>query len=90
MIQADFSQIEQEITRWDGRRRLQALLVWGPRGLIAGLCVALILAIISRFRPFLTNSEIGYAALICGTSDHAPKLMDGRSGATGWTNGLPK
>ena len=66
MIQADFSQIEQELSKWDGRRRLQALLVWGPRGLIAGLCIALILAIISRFRPFLTNSEIGYAALICG------------------------
>ncbi|MFT5196790.1 MAG: hypothetical protein ACI85U_003829 [Candidatus Promineifilaceae bacterium] len=64
-MQADFSRIQQELTKWDGRRRLQALLVWGPRGLMAGLMVALLLAILSRFRPLLTNREIGYAALIC-------------------------
>ena len=66
MIQADFAQIEPELAKWNGRRRLQAMLIWGPRGLIGGLFVALVLAIISRFRPLLTNSEIGYAALICG------------------------
>lgn len=66
MLHADFSQIEEELTKWHSRRRLQSLLVWAPRGLLAGLTIALILALISRFRPFMTNAEIGYAALICG------------------------
>ncbi len=65
MINADFSQVKQELKAWNGRRRLQALLVWGPRGLMAGLTVALILALISRFRPFMTNREIGFAAVVC-------------------------
>ena len=75
MIQADFAQIEQELTKWNGRRRLQAMLIWGPRGLIGGLCVALVLAILLGFRPLLTNSEIGYAALICGGIGLAAGLL---------------
>lgn len=65
MLQADFSQVEAELSKWNSRRRLQALLVWAPRGLMAGLIVALVLALISRFRPFMTNAEVGYAAVAC-------------------------
>ena len=30
------------------------------------------------------------AACTCGRSDHQPRLIAGRSGATGWMKGLPK
>ncbi len=65
MIEASFSEIEQELKSWNGRRKLQSLLVWAPRGLMAGLAVALVLAAVSRFRPFMTNREIVFASLIC-------------------------
>ncbi|MEM9777533.1 MAG: hypothetical protein AAF902_23345 [Chloroflexota bacterium] len=68
MSQADFTQVEAELTKWSSRRRLQALLIWAPRGLLAGLVVALVLALISRFRPFMTNSEVGYAAVACAVA----------------------
>ncbi len=62
---ATFSEIEQELKSWNGRRRVQALLIWAPRGLMVGLGIALVLAAVSRFRPFMTNQEVGLAGLIC-------------------------
>lgn len=66
MVDTSFTQIEQELQTWGKRRQLQALLLWAPRGMLAGLSIALILAIISRFRPFMTNREVGFAAVACG------------------------
>ena len=67
MVDASFAKITQELKNWDGRRRLQKLFVWAPRGLMIGLAIALVLAAASRFWPLMTNTEVGLAALILGT-----------------------
>ncbi len=39
----------------------------------------------------IRNSTLTFsAAWTCGRPDHAPKGIEGRSGATGWMKGLPK
>ncbi len=52
---------------WYGRKRLSDGLLWLPRGVLAGLLLAVVLATIARFGPFLDNTQVGYAALILGT-----------------------
>ena len=59
----DFRTVEQQLDAWNGRRRLRDGLVWGPRGLLFGLLVAVVVATVARLRPFLTNNEILYIAL---------------------------
>jgi hypothetical protein len=49
---------------FERRRRWQAALRRLPRGLLAGLLVAALLATLARLRPLLTNAEVGYAALM--------------------------
>lgn len=51
------------LSTWTRRRRLRDALIWVPRGLLVGLLVAVMLAVWARFRPLLTNSELGWAAL---------------------------
>ena len=64
MIQnADYTELTQKINRWHGRRQLRDLLIIAPRGFLAGLLVAVVLAAISRFRPLLTNIELLYTAV---------------------------
>src|SRR5258708_35982418 len=46
------------VGQWDRQRRLTQLVVWLPRGLSAGLGAALLAAIISRLRPWLTGQEM--------------------------------
>ena len=58
----DLSPIQQQLTRWDRRRKIRDLLIWAPRGLMAGLFIAVAIAALARFRPLLTNLEIGYVA----------------------------
>lgn len=36
------------------------MLIWVPRGLLAGLMAAVIVAVVARFRPLLTNQEMVY------------------------------
>ncbi len=50
--------------RWGKRRRLSALLLWGPRGLQAGLLAGVVVAAVARFRPLLTNDEVGLVGMI--------------------------
>jgi hypothetical protein len=43
------------LTRWDRRRRLAASFVWAPRGLAAGLAVAVLIALAARLWPLLAT-----------------------------------
>ncbi len=62
----DFQRLTDLIRQWNGRRRLRDGLIWVPRGLLAGLLVAVLIATIARLRPLLDNNEVGYAALGLG------------------------
>lgn len=58
-----FEQLERALHRFDRRRRLRDALLWLPRGMLAGLLLAALLATIARLRPLLTNEEVGAAAV---------------------------
>lgn len=53
---------------WDRRRRWRDALLWLPRSLLAGLLVAAVIATAARFRPLLTNLEVGYIAVALGVA----------------------
>jgi hypothetical protein len=55
-----FDTITTYLTTWTRRRRWRDGLVWLPRGLLAGLMVAVVVATVARLRPFLTNQEIAW------------------------------
>ncbi|MCP4416548.1 MAG: hypothetical protein GY805_07995, partial [Chloroflexi bacterium] len=57
-----FVELSQQLRRWNGRRRVRDGLFWLPRGLSAGLMVGVVLATVARFRPLLTNEEVGLVA----------------------------
>ncbi len=57
-----FEELKQQLKRWNGRRRLRDGLLWLPRGLLLGLLLGVVVATIARFRPLLTNAEVGYVA----------------------------
>jgi hypothetical protein len=58
MTTADFPTLADHLCRWDGRRRRAELLLWLPRGLLAGLLLALAVALLGRARPLLTRGEL--------------------------------
>ncbi|RMG95341.1 MAG: hypothetical protein D6706_12145 [Chloroflexi bacterium] len=66
MIGAGNEQLFEQLTGYlqqvHNRRRWQEVLIWLPRGLLAGLLTGIVLATVARFRPFLTNEEVAYAA----------------------------
>ena len=57
---SDFQELSDELGRWDYRRRQTEALLWLPRGLLAGLLAAAIVAVITRLLPTLTNRELFY------------------------------
>ncbi len=57
-----YEQLTQYITQWRNRRRWHDAVVWVPRGILAGLLVAVILSTVARLRPLLTNQEIAIIA----------------------------
>lgn len=65
-MNAEFQQLADLVRAWYGRKRLNDLLLWLPRGVLAGLFVAVILATVARLRPLLDNTQVGYAALGLG------------------------
>lgn len=62
----DFTRLVQLLKRWHGRSRVRDALIWLPRGVLAGLLVAVVVATVARLRPFLDNTEVGYVALGLG------------------------
>lgn len=59
----DFRTLAGYLAQWDGRRRRQELLRGVPLGLLAGLLLALVAALLSRARPLLTRGELALLAV---------------------------
>jgi hypothetical protein len=57
-----FEELKQQLTKWNGRRQLRDGLLWLPRGLLLGLLLGVVVATVARFRPLLTNQEVGLVA----------------------------
>ncbi|MCA9920100.1 MAG: hypothetical protein KC445_19215, partial [Anaerolineales bacterium] len=57
-----FEALKQQLKQWNGRRRLRDGLLWLPRGLLIGLLLGVVVATVARFRPLLTNREVGLVA----------------------------
>ena len=66
MQNGTYPQLTQQIERWHGRRQLRDLLIIAPKGLLAGLLIAVAIAAVARFRPILTNMEVFYISLGLG------------------------
>jgi hypothetical protein len=62
----EFDQLHNHLHRWDQRRQLTTALLWLPRGALAGLFIALIVAGVARLYPTLTNAQVGQTAVILG------------------------
>src|SRR5690554_4789947 len=62
-LEQDFRQLVTQLGQWTRRRRWRDALLWLPRGLLAGLLLAVLVAAVASFRPFLLNTEVGYVAL---------------------------
>ncbi len=63
---AQFQNLTAQLQLWNRRRQMRDALIWIPRGLLAGLLLAVAVATISRFIPFLTNREVAIASLVLG------------------------
>ncbi|MEM6527073.1 MAG: hypothetical protein AAF653_02200, partial [Chloroflexota bacterium] len=76
LFQQEQSTLNVLVRAWDRRLRLQQALRWFAWSLVPGLALGIVLAVISRFRPFLLSEQIltyaltgvavGVAALIIG------------------------
>lgn len=58
-----FPTLMAHLRRWERRRRWRDTLFWAPRGLLAGLLLAALLAIATRLQPLLTNRELAIVAI---------------------------
>ena len=71
----DFASLQTLLARWDSRRRWRDSLLWGPRGLLAGLLLAVLLAAAARLRPLLDNAELLRIALALAAGGAALALV---------------
>jgi uncharacterized membrane-anchored protein YhcB (DUF1043 family) len=55
-------QLTRQTSRWDRRLRLATSLIWVPRGLMVGLIAGIVVALISRLRPWLLPEQIAVIA----------------------------
>lgn len=58
LAQQTATTLTRSVRRWDRRRRLALLVVWLPRGVMLGLGIGVILALVSRQRPWLLPEEV--------------------------------
>ena len=52
--------LTRQVRRWDRRLRTATSLIWGPRGIMAGVAVGVVMALLSRLRPWLLPEEIAW------------------------------
>jgi hypothetical protein len=68
LLEQTATQLTRQTLRWDRRLRLATSLVWVPRGLMVGLFVGIVVALISRLRLWLLPeqiAQIAVAVLVC-------------------------
>lgn len=65
-MNSEFSTLVAYLRQWNRRRRWTEALLWLPRGVLAGLLLALVVAAAARLRPLLTNEELQVVALALG------------------------
>jgi hypothetical protein len=63
IVEDTVTHLTGEIRRWDRRLRLVHSVLWGPRGLIFGLLFGVVIAGVSRLRPWLLPEQIALAAV---------------------------
>lgn len=63
----DFTTLRNQLNQWEQRRRWQAALLWLPRGVLAGVLIAALLAAVARWRPLLTTNELALIAVALAT-----------------------
>jgi disulfide bond formation protein DsbB len=56
--------LTRAIRRWDRRLRVVSSLLWGPRGLMVGVLIGILIAMIARTRPWLFPNEVTLLALL--------------------------
>lgn len=61
-----FTQLAGQLGRYNRRRQLVESVIWLPRGLLAGLLLALLLTLLAHIRPLMTAGEAAYLALLLG------------------------
>ena len=69
MSDPNFETVSNRLRAIDSRRQKAEVALWLPRGLLAGLLLAALVAAMARFRPILSNREVAVVAgmfiLIC-------------------------
>lgn len=61
-MEVEFENLVQLLGRSEDRRQRVQLSLWLPRGLLAGLLTAAVLAVIARYRPVLFNRDVALLA----------------------------
>lgn len=62
MFQEHHDALTGMVRRWDRRLRLSQTILWLPRSLLPGLAVGIVLAVVSRMRPWLMPQQIALVA----------------------------
>lgn len=65
-FEALFEQLSQQLALINRRRSWGDVVLWLPRGLLAGLLLAALLAAFSRFWPLFLDVEIAWISILFG------------------------
>jgi hypothetical protein len=66
MTDSLFQTLLNQLKAWNGRSRRRDGLLWVPRALLAGLMLAVVVATVARYRPFLDNQQVAIMAVGLG------------------------
>lgn len=64
LLEQTVNHLTRQVRYWDRRLRLAESVVWVPRGLMLGLVIGIVAAVISRLRPWLFSDEIALATAV--------------------------
>jgi hypothetical protein len=59
-------QLASRLALWEKHRRLVEGAIWVPRGILTGLMVSAVVALLARLWPLFSNREVGYLAALLG------------------------
>lgn len=67
--------LSRRVQQWDRRLRVAASVLWGPRGIIAGLVIATGTALVARTRPWLLPDQVILVAVAAVAAGLAAALV---------------